>query len=934
MSDYLEAEKVDECLQSHLNELWGHGKRTIYVQANDAGALEIYGSPALAREVGRRLLDTTSVHQLSSWIAALGSAASPEVAVFAGQNLYAQALRIAVADQWSIEVRRVARAGDCQGSSNYGTDAEQECTRRILNLCESSEPRIALIEVLGAELFFTHANFQWAGESLFESNVKSCRAFDEVCELVIPRIVAKKGVKQIVFAEADLADRMSRAGKLSPYKSLFWIVADPDPSAAQARLQLRNNMAGYMALRGTHSSTPSRQSWLEAARSKLGLTRSADNGPISASGENRQLLQTFLALRDSSDDPEIRRLLGKARAIAVSDNFSRLKQGVLLLACAKLREPCDAQDVIFLATPECKANLWWKDAAIAVTRNWIQSKEPSDWVRSLCAIDLEVLQEVARQDRESYTALRSEMLGVMGSDATSSMLPFETFEEDQESSGHFRKLQGILEEGARRAARAQTPSENDWSWQLDVSTFYTTLTILPLFSRDITLRLLARAKDLWGESARQSQAESSVYLRAGELDSADRACREWFAFAPMDPDAWFQDGEIKRERRNAEAACESYLRSAELAEKKGAARLAAARCLWFLNRDDEAATQLQAVLEDGHDAEASVFLGRIRAAHGDYSTALTIFKALKIEEINEYVGLVPYLYCLTMVESWESTKTEFERHFDKLSEDELRWYISIACPMLHGKGMASAACDTFGPLLMFTQEWEAAVSSVGTCCLAASNFALAEAIFEICRDCEWMSEALYMDFSRIHMYAPNFGASSLRRSFEIAIDGLSKFPTSSMLNNQAGESAAFAGQSGDSYFCRTIELINAVGATNQGAFDYLQLAIAHCNLRQFENAQTEIERSIFVDDQFSSRLYKTVIVCASDGMNAQQICSDPEQLNFSRSPAHLENLRCHMVDLELYQRRGLITDTGSSGALRQDDLKARMAGPAGVGSNG
>jgi len=254
--------------------------------------------------------------------------------------------------------------------------------------------------------------------------------------------------------------------------------------------------------------------------------------------------------------------------------------------------------------------------------------------------------------------------------------------------------------------------------------------------------------------------------------------------------------------------------------------------------------------------------------------------------------------------------------------------------MLRDKGMASAACDTFGPLLNFTPEWEAAVSSIATCCLAASNFSLAEGIFKRCRDCEWMSEAMYMDFSRLHMYAPNSGAGSLSRSFEIAIEGLTKFPASAMLNNQAGESAAFAGQSGDSYFSRTIELVNAVGTGDQGGFDCLQLAIANCNLRKFEDAQTEIERSIFADDQFSSRLYKTVIVCASDGKIAQQICSDPEQLNFSRSPAHLENLRCHMVDLELYERRGLIRDTGPSGALRQEDWKARMAGPAGVGSNG
>lgn len=927
MSDYLDSDEVDACMRGHLADLWNNElHKVVYVQQAKNGEFEIYGNRAAAAFMGRRQLAMSKSDQLGSWIDALQSNGRLHAAVFAGQGQFNVALEQALAQGWSAQVRRVVREGDCQGSSNFGTSTEQAITERMLATAGPSEQRIAITPVLGTQMLFVQANFCYDDSAFFGNWLKSCRPEHEVFERVIPQLVAAKGLKQVLFSDAALFDRAITEPRNAPYISMFAVQADPDANARRQCAVLQQRLSSYDTAHPAVGQQTASFNWLEAALGLLGL-KSAAPPTATETQSQRCMLRIYLELEQAEALADIQSLSDEAHAMPVTRvTDQRLATAVQLLAKAKLGK-LSRDDVTERLWSVCdELDFWWEAILSAGTRQWLRSGSPADWVTLIGERGQKVLQALARNDSEDFSAIRTAFAQAFGSQRLQAVFPFADHESELMVGERYRELRDKLDKALLHPPRAEGTSklwDPDDMRQGSVSyhRFYTHLFVWDqCYAQQTAQELLDKAHGLWGDSAEHYKAQAGLFLLHDDLDKAQHLCERWLSEYAEDAEAWFCQGTLQFRHQDYPQARESYLRSLALNEKHTQARLEAARCLCWMERSDEAISELRALINNGYSPAAGVLLGNLLYEKGQHVDALAVYRSLKAEDIEAYSGRMFYLLSIFHHEGWEAACAEYSENIERIGEFHRRSFIYRVATDLQNAGRADLVYEQIVGLLQFDEEWDLAVYRVADCCFECSKCSegrdiLSKALTASCAE-EYLSLSLAQSF--IYTFAPK--EQDFARCLTACLEGLEQYPESYDLCNLAGQAAMHADCEGDDFFQRALTLLEAIPADEHGALSRQSQAVALFNLQRLDDAVQTLDSlpPSAEPPYLEFMLFRTLLACAEQAEDLSQRYEAARQQLLAQEPWRIRTeLLHHLVDLELYGKRGLVPDWQARQATAQ-----------------
>jgi len=916
--DQLNQEDADDVLSSILSGVWDSPiKKILYGQYGDNGAMILHANPALAGAIGKLNIGEITTDILSGWISSLSAASALDSAVFAGQSAFSEALRLADVNVWPIRPVRVARHGDCQAASNFGTAEEEAATDRALKTVEGVSSRcIAAVEVLGTNLVLVKANFPWDEGAFFLPNVKSSRTFDEFCELIIPQFVAKKSVEAILFLEPSLEQRTRKVARLTPYMQLFKVQADPDDDARANRQLLRERLQSAPSSSG-EPNTDGGLTWLERARARFGLrANSAATTDAADHLKSQQLLRTFLDLTRTDENATIQRLLSSIQSTVTSGSSSeQVVLGIRLLAEAKLGTIKDKEIVDHIQKDGAERQIWWKDTAFALTHKWIKSSTPANWISVLAKKDAKLLRTVAMESDHAYEKVRSELSRLGGQINVDLLLPFSTLEQEQGDGDAYRRLVEDLKSRVESKID-QKKSKRSLVLSRDVTYFRITFSTDGLADHK-KRELLDLAREAFGNSSSHFNAEVAFKMSQDDLPSAEKECLRWRDMYPNDADAWLIHGKICFKGKRFAEALECFLKSMELAHRKNLARknkaredkaqLWVAKSLWALDRDEEAEAELCALIARAPSPEARVTLGKVFFYNERFLEARDALKSVEIEDIYNCYGLYEYLVSLLNTIDVKEALDVYAEWCPRLSSGEIAKYIAVASHLLYSQEQPLQAVSLFKDSLKYESDWDDAVSWVAYCCWVSGDLPGSRGILERALEAPCASSGHYFDLARTYMYAMEPGDRNLALSFEIASKGCKIFTEDWDLWLQAGESAVFANENGQPYFERTIDLIAAIPeserSTARGCF-----AFALLNLKRTAEARFELEQELLAEDNIPVSLINLLIYALAVTLDSGRVA--PELYRFNRPilESHTEQreiLRWHMIDLELFEQRGI-----------------------------
>lgn len=916
MSDYLDPKMVDKCLSGHYPSLWSStSHRVLYCQLNTEGDIELYGNSALGFTPPLRMLAAIGEHQLTSWITMLKAIGVLSAVIVAGQDLYAKVLNYAKCDNWKVRIKRIAREGDCQADSNFGTNTEERMTKRILSKVDSAERQVVVIKVLGTELFLLQANFCW-NEMAF-STLKSCRTLTDLCEIVIPQLVARKGITKVIFGDFETAAEIYNVKKMESYSHLFCNEIDPYEPAITSRELLRQTLATYPAKAfELESSTNKVGGWLNAARKRFGLAKvEEDKDTALIITSKTRLLQIYMQLLQTHEISVIRLLIIELEKINIQDIYSlRFRRDTLLLALANsdgLVGVEQSEIDAFLRT-STEADFWWQSVIIALSRNWVRHDFPVDWLFHLNQRGSAALQEVARDNSTSYNKIRNEWFRLYSDDEKDSPFPFSEFDDEIAFGEYYRSILNIVKNALVQKINAEsknTSKEIDLFFvEWEKSYYYITLGCLSrCLSDEMWDFLLQKANKAWGVTNEYYSAEFD-YLFNVKHDhvQAEHCCEAWIAAFPDNDSVWFSKGELKKTIRQIEEARSCFLHSATLTNSKGPALLEAARCLCMIDKDIEAEVELKFLIEQEEPyLPAYAVLGLIRFFDQDYVQALTWFSKTDIDSIDKISALYPYILCLLRQDGWEKANKIFEENLYRLSDREQSLYITGATLLLFGteEGCLTVA-HHFSPLLKFEESWGDAIDIVMFCCFRSGNWQQGRDLALRALACTWGSESHALQLICSYIYTTQ--TRDLEQGSLLATELATRFPDSFTLCNLAGELAEVTGKNGETFFLRVSELLNAVPFEERNEYQSMGLAVALCNLRQFSLARDIIPSNISEPCNIFCRV---LIACAEGIERIDELYSQAKELLSSAEPVEVKKaLHDHLIDLELYGQRGLIPE--------------------------
>lgn len=919
MSDFLGADEVEELMKEYLVVLWTSDlHQVLYFQQAKTGEVEIYANTAAASTMGRRQLGSCQPDQLSSWIAAFESNGRLHTVAFAGQALYSSALQQALDHGWKARVQRLARKGDCQALSNFGTQEEETAAGRIFKQTDPSVRQIVITEVLGTALLFVEANFCFDDNEFFGNCLKSCRPENEVYERVIPQLVAAKGLKQVLFTDSALAERACGEPRNRAYLQMFSVFGDPDLSVNQQRDQLRERLASYTSVFPPSAQQASTTGWLDAARIKFGLARRAVIPAVSGSGVERCMLRIYLELEQAEVLEEVQSLSNEAQALALSSSADRrLKVAVQLLAKAK-QGVLSRDDVTQVLLPGCdESDLWWDAIIRATTTQWLRSNQPDDWIALIGERAPKVLQDLSRKDSEHYGRIRAAFAEALGSDRLQAIFPFQTYESELAVGKNYREFRDNLDK-----ALLHSPGADDGRVRVDPSDmrkghfgfhhFYTHLVLSGYcYDEETAQELLDKAHRLWGDSSQHYHAQVEQYLRHDYTSDALGLCKRWLSEYEQDADAWYCMGEIQNRQQDYAQARESFQHSAARAEHKYRARLEASRCLCRMGRSDEGAFELRALIDVDPGPEARVLLGNILWSNEQHAEAMALYRPLDIGDIDAYGGLAPYLLSLFDTEGWEAVSVALDQNFARLGNFEKQIVVYSLATALQGTGRAHLVHDYLIDLLLFDEGWEAAVYIVAECCLACGDCGTGREILGRALTSPCAAEFLSVTLAQSFMYTIEPKDQDLLRCFETCQEGLEQYPEAYDLCNLAGQTAVYAQQDGEAYFLRALALLNETPASEHSLSSILSQAISLCNLQRVNEA-IQILDGLTPSDVLSdleALLYRALLACAAQAADVpQHYQTANQQLRAAEPNCARSGLQRHLTDLQLYGMRGLIPD--------------------------
>ncbi|HID9036314.1 TPA: tetratricopeptide repeat protein [Klebsiella variicola] len=923
MSDYLDSEVVEESMQKYFPELWpSTSHRALYCQRNAEGSIELFGNKALTVVLPLQMLKAITEQQLVSWVAMLEAIGPLTAVIVAGQDLYATVLSYAQRDNWKARVRRVVRKGDCQANSNFGTDSEQIAATRILANGDSSQRQIAVIEVLGTDLFFFQANFHW--DELAYFNLKSCLTLKTLCSIAIPQLVSHKGITGVLFADSATASQVYSVDNMESYSRLFCIAPDPDDHAVAERESLRKALALYpVEASGLTEAIHLVGGWLNAARKRFGLAAdNKDDGKSketdSVTTEKARLLYIFFQLAHTQEVPTIRSLGAELTPRASRDEFTlRLRKALLLIAKAKLGElTAEYQpeiDVFLNSTTE--NDIWWQPTIVALTHNWVIQGLPDNWLIQLGDRGTAGVLEVARQNQTSYDKIRAEWLRLFVGDEGDFILPFTRFSDEIELGDYYRESQRVIDcalAGELSINKKNISSEQKASMsEMDKIKFYIGFSwFRENYSDQMIRRVLEKARMAWGDSKEQFCAEFYFLMwRDQNIVKAEQCCAAWINSYPDDDAAWYCKGILKINMQHTEEARLCFLHSATLTNNNQAALFEAARCLWRMDNDIDKAnaeTELRELVDQKEPhPRACALLGLMRFFDNDYAQALIYFRQANVDGIDAERALYPFLLCLLQQEGWAVANKSFEENVDRLNDQELSLYITGATLLLYGTEQGCLiAAHHFSPLLKFEENWKNTIDIVVYCCFKSGDWQKGRELAQRVLASPWGGESHASQLICSYIYTTQ--ARDLAQGCSLAAEFVNRFPESFILCNLAGELSETTGQNGEAFFLRASEILYAVPTEERDEYQSVNLAVALCNLRQFPLAYDIIPENLSEPCHIFTRI---LISCAA-GINCidEYYSRAKETLLSAESLEVKQALYDHLIDLELYGQRGLIPD--------------------------
>jgi len=908
MSDYLQPEMIDEYLSSHFPELWPSASdRVVYCQQHTGGAIELYGNAALALSAPHQALAAIAELQLSSWINLLDAIGPLSAMIVAGQDLYATVIGCTRHHHGHLNVLRVVEQGDGQTPASLGTEAEQNAALRILATRDNTQNRVVVMDVAGTDLVFVQANFPWTPAAAFDLSL--CRPLPVLCNLIIPQLVARKGISEIIFADQASADRAHGMENMEPYQPLLRVEPDPDALAVSNRDMLQQLLAHSPV--GLENITHKVGEWLTTARDRF---RFASHGAASqaATAEKLRLLRLFLQLVHTRDVEIIRALSAELTQSVSPDEFtSRLRRAAWLIAHARLGEITAAHqpDIDVLLITSTENDIWWPPAIAALTQHWVQYGFPDNWLAQINDRGTAALLDVSAENPTSYQKIRTEWLRLLNGNERDFILPFAAFNDEVDLGGNYRKLQRLVDSAlageVSSAAKHPSGKHKALLAERERTQFYRLLTFdREYYSSLMIRRLLEKAKTAWGASKEHFTAEFLfLFSREQDFAQAEHCAGAWISAFPEDDNAWFYSGTLKREAGQPEEARRCFLHAATLTDYKKPALVEAALCLWSADNIEGAEAELQALIDPAEPyPPAFAVLGLIAIVAHDYARALTLFRQITIDDIDANGVLYPWLHCLLLQEGWEATGRAFSENVARMSDRELALYITGATLTLSGSEQGcQIAARTFAPLLKFEEHWNSAIDSVIACCFKSGDWQTGRELALRALANPWGSESQALQLVYSFLYQPQ--AQDFPKGFALASGLVARFPDSFLLCNLAGELAEANGLSGEDYFRHVAALLTPLQRDER---QNMSLALALCNLHQFSEAYQTLPEQVTEPYQILSRI---LIACVAGLNNIDEFYSLAKaQLVSAEFLDVKEALHVHLTDLERYGQRGLIPD--------------------------
>ncbi len=322
---------------------------------------------------------------------------------------------------------------------------------------------------------------------------------------------------------------------------------------------------------------------------------------------------------------------------------------------------------------------------------------------------------------------------------------------------------------------------------------------------------------------------------------------------------------------------------------------------------------MRALIARAPSAKAQVLLGKMLYYSKKFDAARDALKSVDVDDLDKYYGLEVYLVSLVRTSDADEALQAFADHHARLSEDQCARCIQVAAEVLYERGQAQQAALGLRGALKYDSGWDAAVLQIASCCWLSGDLRGAREILERALHAPCADVSHYMELARTYMYAEDAGERDLTMSFEIAVKGSEMFPDDANLWVQAGESAAFLNE-GRSYFERAIALISAVPEGERSGRQRGILASALCNVGRVGEAQLEIEQALLMPGDGRLSFYRLLLRALIVTLQSGRVDSEIYELSrpVLESPVEqVETLRCHLIDLELYGRRGILANWDS-----------------------
>jgi tetratricopeptide (TPR) repeat protein len=903
MSDYLSVADVAEVLHSHLGEGWSGSDAVLYLQAGDSEHVEVCGNFALTSTADKSLFrHSISRNRIREELATFIDGLEISRAYVANQRIFRLALE-QLAPLLPGGVQRFVRRGDCQAGSNFGTSDEQDHCKTALEHHPSDDHTVVIVPVLGTDLLFGLCSFLWDPAMFFSSPVKFCRPLSEFGELVVPTLVAQKGLRRILVMDVELEHRLRSHPSMRHYMSLFVGIEPPEDDIAADRAAIRellssrpDYMGGLHLRKGEHGLFGG---WLRRVRQAH--RRSAGESHVQQSGTRRpqsDAVRAFYSVLERNDDPYLRGAIADCQRLELQleGDFLLFAQSAHAVAAAKLGLWDEMPPINELLQRCGEQHPCLQALAEWGTRRRMQTGSPNGWFALLARYDPDTLVKMAKS--EVYGAMRAG-LEAEAPDMLQAVLPLKTAEENERDGDAARKLYQHLQSDDRNPAA-----------------FFKIVDEHELVADAIMQDVLQRSRGLWGESVDQVLWETVLMFRMDRYEEGLKLAERWLILSDTDANAHFWRGQCLRLLERWQEAAEEYHAATELDAEDSRAWRERGRCFWNLSRYEEAEVCAQEACNIRRTPSSLFVLGGILFDQEKYRELIALVGDTDVDTLNESSLARRLLLASVRTEEPARTRERISKIAPTLEASVLAQFVQEAADFYIEASREPEGVELLTPWLQDSEEFAEAAALVA-CCMGALK-RVDDALALCARFAAFMPacERLAVEY-----------ASLLKRDRDAARqfveESLINHPRSLYLLNLAGELAEVRCQgSGAALFSRVLEAVTPTETDrHDGSYDLLHRAIAEYNLGDVAAARSSILRTREVaPDMIFASLFQAVVCLASGDAEATAKAYGDARRLLAAKPDWVRKSETeeHVYALELYARRGLLDTTSWNDDVRKE----------------